>query len=292
MKNHSSNASRLGFALCAAAFAAALWGSYYCGHELMQDGISPERAKELWNLIYFHFALSQCSLIVAAVLFYRKLSIDKRYYLIVSYSPKGIGIAPPGINLPDGRTYYSALGALSDHKLPPAGKPTLVFPMMMQSGYSSGERLEREITEAYEQREKGVSKKLRLIMQPVLGASPWLVRLLADHLKLSMREGDALLLVAHNTASTQSPAPEPELFCRRLQNIFPDTEIALARFGEDEQVEDKLSSMRSARVHIIPFLMSEGYHSQHDLPSKAEGEARGKEIVTHPVIGTLMKNYE
>ncbi len=292
MKNRSQKATCLGFILCAAAFAAAIWGSYYCGHELMQDGISPERAKELWNLIYFHFALSQCSLIIAAVLFYRKLTADKRYYLVVSYSEKALGIAPPGIHLPEGRTYFSALGSLAAHKLPPAGKPTLVFPMMMQSGYSSGERLEKEIADAYQQQSRGISQKLRLIMQPVLGASPWLVQLLADHLKPRMREGDALLLVAHNTASSQSPAPEPELFCRRLEKLFPDTEIALARFGEDARVEDKLSSMRSARVHIIPFLMSEGYHSQHDLPSKAEGEALGKELVTHPVIGTLMKNCD
>ncbi len=258
----------------------------------MQEGVAPERAKYLWNLIYFHFALSQCSLIIAAILFYKRLSADKRYYLVVSYSAKGLGITPPGINLPEGRTYFSALGALKDHKLPPAGKPTLVFPMMMQSGYSSGERLEKEIVEAYECENAGISSKLRLIMQPVLGASPWLVKLLADHLKPSMRAGDALLLVAHNTASTQSPAPEPELFCRRLQKLFPDTEIALARFGEEEQVEDKLSSLASARVHIVPFLMSEGYHSQHDLPTAREAELLGKELVMHPVIGTLMKNCE
>ncbi len=282
------SATQISFMLCACAFAASIWGSYYCGSQLMQEGIHPDRAKELWNLIYFHFALSQLSLIIAAILFYRALSRDTRYYLIVSYSQQGVGISPPGIKLPESRSYFGSLGALKQAKLPPAGKPTLIFPMMMQSGYSSGERLEREIIEAYRHQGKGDTGKLQLIMQPVLGASPWLAQRVASHLRPSLLAGDALLLVAHQTASTQSPAPEPGLFCRRLQKIFPDVEIALACFGESQKLEDKLSELAAKRIHIIPFLMSEGYHSKNDLPTTQQAEQLGKKIILHPVIGALI----
>ncbi len=280
--------AHVGFLLCGAAFLAAVAGSYYCGQELLRSDLSDVRAKELWNLIYFHFALSQLSLVAAALLFYFQLIKSNRYYLVVSYAPSAVGIAPPGIELPAGRSYFASLATLRQSKLPPLGREVLVFPMMMQSGYSSSERLVEEIQQAYIA--QGMrAPRLRLIMQPVLGASPWLAQIIAERLRAEIGEGDGVLVVAHDTAPTQSPAPEPELLCQRLRRHFPNHPVVLTRFGEHEQREAPLRSISARRVHILPFLMSEGYHTRHDLPTQEQARDCGKELVYHPVVAELMK---
>ncbi len=271
---------------------AAVLGAFYCGDELLRPELTLERARELRYLIFFHFGLSLASLLGAGAVVYLHLRDTAYSYLIVSYSEKALGIAPPGVELPSHRCFYSSLSTLRQRELPPADRPILVFPMMMQSGYTSSERLEREIREAYTAQRMDASR-LELIMQPVLGASPWLARLIADEIRASLRDGDAILVVAHDTAPSLSSAPEPELLCQRLRKYFANHEVVLTRFEEHEQgTSAPLATMDAQRVHILPFLMSEGYHTQHDLPTQAQADAYGMQLLFHPVVGDLMRRRD
>ncbi len=278
--------------LCAVVFAAAVWGSIYCGVELLDDANSPQREHELRWLIYFHFILSQLCIAGAALIIYLRHLARRRHkaqHLVVSYSDVGIGIAPPGIDLPARRTYFSSLHQLASLKgssLPKAHRPILVYPMMMQSGYSSGERLESLLSQLYPDGQP------QFVMQPVLGASPFLPCLVADHLRPQIGQGSGLngvLVVAHAAPQGQESAPEPELFCRRLRKALPGLEIKLAHFGSEESIHERMQSMEATRVHLLPFLLCEGYHSRNDLPSADDAGACGKVLLRHPVIGDLLR---
>ncbi len=251
----------------------------------MAENISEEREQYLWRLIYFHFFLSQISLIILALLYYLRQQRSKKYYIIVSYTEQGRGINPLGVDIPNSRVYHTSLGKIDPLKLPPLGAPTLVYPMMMQSGYSSGERLEEELRLAYSERYGAEQEKKQLYMQPVLGASPWLVKLIEKSLATrGLEDGDGILLIAHAPAHVNY-APEPMLCVSRLKKGLKRQEIVYSYL---EGAVEKLREMEARRVHIVPFLLTRGYHALNDLPTEVEAEEMGKKLVYHPVIEGMM----
>ncbi len=272
--------------LCILAFVAAIWGSIYCGRQLMVEQLSEEREQYLWRLIYFHFFLSQISLLILALLYSLRQQRSKKYYIIVSYSEQGKGINPLGVDIPSSRVYHTSLGKIDPQKLPPLTAPTLVYPMMMQSGYSSGERLEEELRLAYSARYGEEQDKKQLYMQPVLGASPHLVKLIEKSLVTrGLNDDDGILLVAHAPAHINY-APEPMLCVSRLKKSLKRPEIAYTYL---EGAVETLREMSASRVHIVPFLLTRGYHAINDLPTETMADEMGKKLIYHPVIENMMR---
>ncbi len=278
---------KLLLALCALAFAAAVWGSVDCGLRLAQaeDGSTAET--HLRRLIYFHFALAQLAALAACALLYLRHRRWRKYYLLVSYNERGLALDPPGIRMPSRRVCRGCLGKLAQADLPPAGVPVLVYPMFMQSGQSSGAKLEKELAAAYAAR--GVEAKL--FFQPVLGASPWLARAAAQNLRPLLDEKPerrtGVLVVAHGSRLPEPP-PEPALFCRRLRDLLPGTEVALGYFGQQPMADAQLRAMAADHVLLLPFLLTEGIHTARDLPTATDAAACGKSLHRLPVAAALL----
>lgn len=269
--------------LCAAVFAAAVWGSVNCGARLDSPSLSPEMENHFRGLIYFHFALAQLSIIAALLLVYCHHWKWKRYYLIVSYNERGLGLNPPGIRMPQRRVYRCHLGNLSTTQLPPSGAPILVYPMFMLSGTSSGRKLVEGLQQAY----RYSPTPPQLYFQPVLGASPWLAEAAADSIRPRLKTGIAVLVVAHDSTLPEPP-PEPALFCRRLRELLPGTEIALGYFCQAPEARGVLQQMNAQHVLVLPFLLTEGVHTHRDLPTEADAAAAGKTITRLPALARLL----
>ena len=271
--------------LCAAVFAAAVVGAVVCGERM---AAAPDRAEHLRMLIYAHFALGQAALLAAGVLLYRAHRYWRRYYLIVSYNERGMLLNPPGIRMPRQQVYRCHLGAITRAQLPPPGAPVLVYPMFMLSGRSSGEKMEQQLRRAYE----SDSPSPQLYFQPVLGASPWLARAAADHLRPMLAPGVGVLVVAHGSDMEEAP-PEPALFCRRLRALLPPgTEVSLGYFSQQPGAHEMLAGMRAQRVLLLPFLLTEGVHTARDLPTAADAAACGKSLTRLPVVAALLTSRD
>ena len=269
--------------LCAAVFAAAVWGSVDCGSRLDSDSLSPEVESHLRGLIYFHFALAQLTVITAALLVYCHHWKWKRYYLIVSYNDAGMNLNPPGIRMAGSRVYRCHLGNLQSAALPPAGAPILVYPMFMLSGTSSGRKLMEGLERAY----SDAARKPQLFFQPVLGASPWLAETAARAIQPRLSAETGVLVVAHDS-SLPEPPPEPALFCRRLRELLPGTEIALGYFHQAPEAKDVLERMQAKHVVLVPFLLTEGLHTHRDLPTEADAAQIGKTLHRLPALASLL----
>ncbi len=273
--------------LCGLTFAAAVWGSVDCGARLAAGGetLAAAEAAHLRRLIYFHFALAQLAVLAGVILFYARHRRWRRYYLLVSYNEKGMELNPPGIRMPSRRVYRACLGKLAQAALPPADAPVLVYPMFMLSGYSSGEKLESELSAAYAARG---GRMPELYYQPVLGASPWLARAVARHVRPLLQEGGGLLVVAHGSRLPEPP-PEPALFCRRLRALLPGVEVALGYFSQQTPAAaDVLRAMQAQDILLLPFLLTEGLHTARDLPTAEEAAACGKTLRRLPVVPALL----
>ena len=276
--------------LCAAAFVAAVWGSVNCGAKLSQPDLAAEDAMRLRRLIYFHFAIAQLSIAGGMVLIYVRHRRWRRHYLLVSYNEKGIHLDPPGIRMPSARVYRSSLAGLAHAKLPPAnGVPTLVYPMFMLSGHSSGPKLEQTLQAAY--RTQGLPEP-EFIYQPVLGASPWLARAAGKLIQeqLEVHPDSGVLVVAHGS-NLPEPPPEPALFCRRLRSQFPNTEIALGYFNQEPAALAVLQNMHSKHVLLLPFLLTEGLHTMRDLPTPQQAADCGKTLSRLPVVANVLQKH-
>ncbi len=270
------------------AFLAAVWGSVDCGLRLAQPGLDAETETHLRHLIYFHFALTQLFLVLAGVLFWRRHHKWKRYYLVVSYNENGVNLDPPGIRIPATRLYRCHLHNLAgDVSLPPPDAPILVYPMFMLSGTTSGARVPQMLHDAYSRRFPGAVP--RLFFQPVLGASPWLAeaaaRRLREHNRLQPDTG--ILVVAHGS-SLSEPPPEPALFCRRLRELLPGTEIALGYFHQAPEAAAVMAGMHSRHILLLPFLLTEGIHTRRDLPTEAQAQACGKTLTKLSVAASML----
>lgn len=272
-------------ALCALAFVALIVGAAACG-ERMAASHEPAEAMRLRLLVYAHFAMAQIAVVAAAVTIYRAHRRLRRYILIVSYNAKGMQLDPPGISMHPGRVYRCHLGAISADQLPPADSPTLVYPMFMLSGRSSGEKMERELKQAYSAK----SRAPELYFQPVLGASPWLARSAAAYLAPLLRPGVGVLVVAHGS-KLKEPPPEPMLFCRRLRELLPaGTEVRLGYFGQQPVAQEALAAMCADHVLLLPFLLTEGVHTERDLPTQGQAAAYGKTMQRLPVVAELLSS--
>lgn len=276
--------SRLPFMLCIVVFLAALAGSVCCGWQLTMQHVTPAEQVRLRNLIYFHFALTQAALAAAVVLFYLRHRRWKRYYLLVSYNERGMALNPPGIRMPAERVYRCHLGNIGTAALPPKDAPVLVYPLFMQSGSSSGRKLMRRLAETYNDRG---GARPRLFYQPVLGASPWLAESAAEHVRPLLTPETGVLVVAHGSRLPEPP-PEPALFCRRLRDLLPGTEIALGYFQQQPECRDVLAGMQAQHVLVLPFLLTEGVHTARDLPTAADAAACGKSLRRLPVAASLL----
>ena len=276
------------FILGCLAFLAAVWGSVDCGVRLAQPGLNVETEAHLRRLIYFHFGLTQLFLVLAGVLFWRRHRRWKRYYLVVSYNENGVNLDPPGIRIPASRLYRCHLHQPADTAtLPPPDAPILVYPMFMLSGTTSGARLQQWLHDAYARRYKGAVPQL--FFQPVLGASPWLAEAAARRLRNHNRlqEDTGILVVAHGSALPEPP-PEPALFCRRLRELLPGTEIALGYFHQAPDAAAVMATMRSGRILLLPFLLTEGVHTRRDLPTEAQAQACGKTLTRLDVAASML----
>ena len=273
--------------ICAALFAAAVWGSVDCGARLDNPSLPTEEELHLRRLIYFHFALAQLAVLGAISLVYCYHWKWKRYYLIVSYNEKGTGLNPPGIRMAQARVYRCHLGNLQTASLPPAGAPVLVNPMFMLSGTSSGRKLVEGLQQAY----RHSARQPQLYFQPVLGASPWLAEAAAREIAPQTRSDVGVLVVAHDSTLPEPP-PEPALFCRRLRELLPGTEIALSYFNQAPEAREVLRSMSAEHVLVLPFLLTEGVHTQRDLPTAADAAACGKTLTRLPALAELLRNQE
>ncbi len=278
--------------ICVALFIAAVSGAIYCGEQLNDKGLDAARELYLRRLIYFHFVLSQLSMIGAVVVVYLGRFRAQRQHLIICYNERGLGILPPGIRLRPHTSYHCCLGQMEQAKLPSPRHPVVVYPMFMQSGISSGERLVGELKAAYASKSKG--KEPQFFIQPVLGASPWLAERAAERLEhdlQGMTEPVAVLVVAHGAATGQAPAPEPELFCRRLVKHLPQREIALSSIGSADDILADIAKLSAPRVLLLPFLMTEGMHFTRDLPTAAQAANLGKELHIQPVVGDFLPKF-
>ncbi len=253
---------------------AAVVGAITSGEQLNEAGISPERANHLRRLIFFHFILSQIALVSIIALLYYRYNRNKRNTLIISYNEQGMYIKPPGIRLRAQNTYYTCLGHMHQHKLPPATHPIIVYPMFMQSGYSSGKKLEQELRNTYAQR----GQEPQLYIQSVLGASPWLAQQIARQVQNRITAHSSILIVAHPAAAGQAAAPEPELLQRRLRNMLENADIHLAYFGEQGAILNFIRTLPTQHIILIPFLITQGIHYQRDLPTEEEVVSLGKTL--------------
>lgn len=272
--------------VCAAAFAAALWGSLSCGARLEQAHLDPAQEEHLRGLIYFHFAVSQLAILGVVILMWLRHYRWKRYYLLVSYNEKGLSLDPPGIRMPRARVYRCHLGNLSTATLPPADAPVLVYPMFMQSGSSSGVRLTTAIRAAYTAR----AEQPQLYYQPVLGASPWLAEAASAVIRPLLQEESGVLVVAHGS-NLPEPPPEPRLFCRRLRELLPGTEVSCGYFHQQPEAADVLRCMSSRHILLLPFLLTEGLHTSRDLPTEQDAAACGKTLRRLPVAAALLTSH-
>lgn len=272
--------------LCIAAFAAAVWGSVDCGMRLSAPSEEAESLR-LRRLIYFHFALAQAAAVSGVVCLYLLRRSRKRSCLIVCYNERGMCLNPPGVNLPEGKVYRCNLRNPNPADLPDASAaPVSVYPMFMLSGHSSGTKLEQVLNAAYAQR--GISEP-RLVYHPVLGASPWLAKAAARLIRLHLKDDTStgVLVVAHGSRLPETP-PEPALFCRRLREMLPGTEIAVGYFGQQPEAADVLAGMQAEHVLLLPFLLTEGLHTERDLPGAEQAAACGKTITRLPVAADLL----
>ena len=269
--------------ICAALFAAAVWGSVDCGARLDNPSLPAEVELHLRRLIYFHFGLAQMTVIGAIILVYCYHWKWKRYYLIVSYNEKGTGLNPPGIRMAQARVYRCHLGNLQTATLPPAGAPVLVYPMFMLSGTSSGRKLVEGLQQAY----RHSARQPQLYFQPVLGASPWLAEAAAREIAPQTRSDVGVLVVAHDSTLPEPP-PEPALFCRRLRELLPGTEIALSYFNQAPEARDVLRNMSAAHILVLPFLLTEGVHTHRDLPTAEDAAACGKTLKRLHALASLL----
>ena len=271
--------------LFAALFCAALAGSVYCGLLLTRPGVDAAAHAHLRNLIYFHFALTQLALLGGLIVFYLRHRRWKRYYLVVSYNEKGLLLNPPGIRMPAERVYRCHLGNIAAAELPQTQSPVLVYPLFMQSGSSSGRKLVHALQAAYAARGTNAP---RLYFQPVLGASPWLAEAAADYLRPRLAAaGSGVLVVAHGSRLPEPP-PEPALFCRRLRELLPGAEVCLGYFNQEPEARAVLPAMQAQHVLVLPFLLTEGVHTQRDLPTAAHAAACGKTLERLPVAAALL----
>jgi sirohydrochlorin ferrochelatase len=158
--------------------------------------------------------------------------------------------------------------------------------MFMLSGHSSGAKLESELQAAYAAQGH---PEPNLYYQPVLGASPWLAKAAATHLRPQLSANTGVLVVAHGSTLTEPP-PEPALFCRRLRELLPGTEVALGYFSQQPEAADVLSRMQAKHVLLLPFLLTEGIHTTRDLPTTATAAACGKTLSRQPVVAALLHN--
>lgn len=264
-------------------FAAAVCGSVYCGLQLTEPGLPAEEVERARVLIYFHFFLAQLSILGAALYFYLRHRRWRRYYLLISYNEKGMQLDPPGIRMPRERVYRCNLHSMDLSELPPADAPVLVYPMFMLSGISSGRKTEQFLQEAYAR----LGRSPQLFFQPVLGASPWLARAAAAHLKKRLSPAAGVLVVAHGSGLSEPP-PEPALFCRRLRELLPGTEIVHGYFGQSPLAQDVMTAMQSRHVFVLPFLLTEGVHTLRDLPTPENAAAVGKTLERLPVVAALL----
>ena len=275
--------TRWWLALCTLAFAAAVAGAVYCG-EQMAGCEDVAHAERLRLLIYAHFAMAQAALVAAGGLLYAAHRRWRRYYLIISYNERGMSLNPPGIRMPAQRVYRCHLGGIAPAVLPPTDAPIVVYPMFMLSGRSSGEKMDAELRRAY----AGAQPAAQLYYQPVLGASPWLARASAEYIAPLLAPGVGVLVVAHG-ATLAEPPPESALFCRRLRELLPgEVEVCLGYFSQEPLARDVLAGMRSEHVLVLPFLLTEGLHTQRDLPTEAEAKACGKTLRRLPVAASLL----
>ena len=273
---------------CALMFACAVTGSVYCGLELNDPALPAERAAHLRKLIYFHFGLAQAAVVGTGVILYLRHRRWRRYYLVVSYNERGVNLNPPGIRMPSARVYRCHLGNLSSTELPPATAPVLVYPMFMLSGHSSGTKLESALTAAYAA--QGCTSP-NLYFQPVLGASPWLAKAAAAHIRPLLHSDTGVLVVAHGSKLPEPP-PEPALFCRRLRELLPGTEVALSYFSQHPECSEVLRNMHATHVLLLPFLLTEGVHTTRDLPTAEIAAAGGKTLQRLPIAAALLQSYD
>ena len=269
--------------ICAALFAAAVWGSVDCGARLDNPSLPAEVELHLRRLIYFHFALAQLAVLGAISLVYCYHWKWKRYYLIVSDNENGTRLNPPGIRMAQARVFRCHLGNLQTASRPPAGAPVLVYPMFMLSGTSSGRKLVEGLQQAY----RNAAKQPQLYFQPVLGASPWLAEAAAREIAPQTRSDVGVLVVAHDSTLPEPP-PEPALFCRRLRELLPGTEIALSYFNQAPEARGVLRSMSAAHILVLPFLLTEGVHTHRDLPTAEDAAACDKTLKRLPALASLL----
>ncbi len=269
-------------AVCAVLFVAALVGAVVCGLR-MDAARDAAHETHLRRLIYLHFLLSQLVVFAAVALVWAAHRRWRRFYLIVSYNEQGMMLDPPGVVMPPQRVYRCHLRGISKADLPPSGAPVLVYPMFMLSGKSSGGKLEQLLQQAY----ADSPHPPKLYFQPVLGASPWLAQAAARHIRPLLGADTGVLVVAHGS-NLAEPPPEPALFCRRLRELLPDTEVKLGFFRQQPDARAVLREMLARHVLLLPFLLTNGVHAQRDLPAQQDAQSVGKSLQRLPVAAELL----
>ena len=155
--------------------------------------------------------------------------------------------------------------------------------MFMLSGTSSGKKLVEGLQRAY----RNAEKQPQLYFQPVLGASPWLAEAAAREIAPQTGTGVGVLVVAHDSTLPEPP-PEPALFCRRLRELLPGTEIALSYFNQTPAAHEVLRGMSATHILVLPFLLTEGVHTHRDLPTEADAAQIGKTLHRLPALASLL----
>ena len=73
-----------------------------------------------------------------------------------------------------------------------------------------------------------------------------------------------------------------------MRELLPGAEITLGYISQAPQASSVLSTLKARKVLLLPFLLTEGLHTQRDLPTAAQAASCGKELTRLPALATLL----
>lgn len=99
-------------------------------------------------------------------------------------------------------------------------------------------------------------------------------------------ESRALILAAHGERGGERSNASLHAHAERLSRAVPLLRVEVGLLRGSPTLEEALGKVRScARVHLLPFLMSEGYFTDKVIPSRLPSSGAGERLVLHAPLG-------
>lgn len=97
----------------------------------------------------------------------------------------------------------------------------------------------------------------------------------------------AAILVAHGDRGGDGSNGAVKAVAARLVRDLPLKDVAVGLLNGDPSVEDAVASVSACdRVHVFPFLMSEGYFTDNVIPVRLQAASSGQRFILHRPLGT------